>query len=61
MLIIELYENYLNKKTNSKYLIAYLEKCIRQLVLILPKMSRYGKKVKVKDSDKDKNSKLMSF
>ena len=48
-------------KTNSKYLIGYLDKAIRPLVLIMPKMSGYVKTFKVKDGDKDKNNKLMSF
>ena len=30
-------------KTNSKYLIGYLDKLIRPLILILPKMSGYVK------------------
>ena len=45
-------------KTNSKYLIGYLDKAIRPLVLIMPKMSGYVKTFKVKEGDKDK---LMSF
>ena len=48
-------------KTNSKCLIRYLDNVIRQLVLILPKMSGYIKTFKVKDGNKDKNNKLMSF
>ena len=44
-------------KTNSKYLIVYLDKDIRPLVLIMPKMSGYVKTFKIGD----KNSKLMSF
>ena len=44
-------------KTNCKYLIGYLDKDIKPLVLIMPKMSGYVKKFKVED----KNSKLMSF
>ena len=48
-------------KTNSKYLIGYLDKVIRSLVLILPKMIGYVKTFKVKDGDKDKNNKLKSF
>ena len=36
-------------KTNSKYLIGYLDKVIRPLVLIMPKMSLYVKTFKVKD------------
>ena len=50
-----------NIKSNSKYLIGCLDKVIRALVLILPKMSGYLKTFKVKDVDKDKNNKLMSF
>ena len=48
-------------KTNSKDLFGYLDKAIRSLVLIMPKMSGYIKTFKVKDGDKDKNNKLMSF
>ena len=44
-------------KTNSKYLIGYLDKAIRPLVLIMPKMSGYIKTLKVKEVD----NKLMSF
>ena len=48
-------------KTNSKYLIGYLDKVIRPLVLVLPKMSGYVKTFKVKDGDNDKKKILMSF
>ena len=48
-------------KTNSKYFIGYLDKAIRPLVLIIPKMSGYAKKFKVKEGDKDKDNKLISF
>ena len=49
-------------KTNSKYLIGIkFDKAIRPLVLIMPKMSGYVKIFKVKEGDKDKNNKLMSF
>ena len=44
-------------KTNSKYLIGYLDKAIRPLVLIMPKISGYVKTFKVED----KINKLMSF
>ena len=44
-------------KTNSKYLIGYLDKDIRPLDLIMPKRSGYVKTFKVED----KNNKLMSF
>ena len=53
--------NLIETKNNSKYLIRYLDKVIRPLVLILPKTSGYVKTFKVKDGDKDKNKKLMSF
>ena len=39
-------------------MIGYLDKAIRPLALI---MSRYVKTFKVKDNDKDKNEKLISF
>ena len=48
-------------KTNFNYLIGYLDKAIRPLVLIMPKMRGHVKTFKVKDRDKDKNNKLMSF
>ena len=48
-------------KTNCKYLIGYLDKVMRALVLIMPKMSGYAKTYKVKDGYKDENNKLMSF
>ena len=48
-------------KTNSKYLIGYLDKAIRSLALIMPKISGYVKTFKVKRGDKDKNNKLMPF
>ena len=44
-------------ETNSKYLIGYLDKAIRPLVLIISKMSGYVKTFKVED----KINKLMSF
>ena len=47
-------------KTNSKYLIVYLDKVIKPLVLMLPKISEYVKTFKSKDGDKDRNNKLMS-
>ena len=42
-------------KTNSKYLIEYLDKVIRPLFLILLKMSEYVETFKIQ------NNKLMSF
>ena len=45
------------RKTNSQYLIGYLDKTIRPLVLIMPKISGYVKTFKVED----KINKLMLF
>ena len=42
-------------------MIGYLDKDIRTLVLIMPKLSKYSKKFKAEDGDKDRNDKLMSF
>ena len=42
-------------------MIGYLDKTIRPLVLLMPKMNRYVKTFKVKDGDKNKNNKLMSL
>ena len=42
-------------------MIGYLDKLIRQLVLILPKISGYVKTFKVKGGDKNMNNKLMFF
>ena len=44
-------------KTNSKYLIGYLYKTIRSLVLLMPKMSGYVKTFKVNKE----NNKLISI
>ena len=56
------YSKLVKTKTNSKYLIGVkLDKVIRPLVLIMPKISGYVKTFKVKERDKDKNNKLMSF
>ena len=41
-------------KSNSKYLIEYLNKAIRPLVLILPKRNKCIKNLNVRDEDKDK-------
>ena len=46
-------------KPNSKYLIEYLNKVIRPLVLVLTKMGGYIKTFKVKDVDKDNNNNFM--
>ena len=42
-------------------LLGYLDKAIRPLVLIMTKMRWYVKTFKIKEGDKDKNNKLMSF
>ena len=42
-------------------MIGYLDKAIRLLIFIMPKRSGFLKIFKVKDRDKDKNNKLMSF
>ena len=44
-------------KTNSMYLFGYLDKTIRTIALIMPKMSGYVKIFKVKEW----NNKIMSF
>ena len=48
-------------KPNSNYLIGYLDKVRRPLVLILPKGSRYVKAFQAEDGNKYKNNKLISF
>ena len=45
-------------KTNSKYVIGIkINKTVRALVLIMPKMGGYLNMFKVKEGDKDKSSK----
>ena len=39
-------------------MIRYLDKVIRPVVLVFPKMSGYVKTFKIQDKDKDKNNKL---
>ena len=51
----------IQKSTNYKYLIWYLDEIIRSSVLILPRKSGYVKTFNVKNGDKDKNNKLVSF
>ena len=48
-------------KTYSKYCIGYLDKAMRTLVLITPKMSGFVKTFKVKEGNEDKNNELISF
>ena len=57
----KVFSKLVKAKTKSKYLIGYLDKSIKPLVLIMPKMSGYVKTFKVKEGDKDKNNKLMSL
>ena len=57
MLILIVISKLVKTKANSKYLTGYLDKAIRPLVLIMPKMSGYVKTFKVKKG----NNKLMSF
>ena len=49
------------KKNNSKYLVGYLDKVLRSIVLIFSIMRGYVKIFKVQDGDKDKNNRLISF
>ena len=49
------------KKNNCKYLVGYLDKVLRSIVLILSIMSGYVKIFKVQDGDEDKNNRLISF
>ena len=46
---------------SSNYFIGYLDKVIRPLVLILPKMSGYVKTFKDDSEDKNKTNKLMNL
>ena len=48
-------------KTNSKYLTVYLNKIMRPIVLTTLKVSGCVKTFNVKDGNKDKNNKLVSF
>ena len=45
---------FVKTKTDSKYLIGYLNKAIRPLLFIMPKMNGYVKTFKVKEGDKYK-------
>ena len=48
-------------KTNSKYYIEQLDKAIRPLVPILPKMSGCVKTFKIKEGDKDNKSNKLPY
>ena len=48
-------------KTNFMYFTGYLDKVVRPLVFIMPKINAYATIFTVKDGDKNKNNKLMSF
>ena len=54
MLMICLCQKIIKIKSNSMYLIGYLNKVVRPLVLILPKRNKYIKNLNVRDEDKDK-------
>ena len=62
---VDVYNTVISKlvetKTSSKYLIGYLGKLIRPLVLVLPKTSGYVKTFKIKQRDRVKNNKLMDI
>ena len=45
------FSELVKRKTNFKYWIGYLDKALRSLILIMPKMSGYVKTVKVKEGD----------
>ena len=51
VLIIQ-YLKLVKTKANSKYSIVYLDKTMRLLVLIMPKISGYFKTFKVKEGNK---------
>ena len=51
--IISLSQKLIETKTSSKYLIGYLDKTMRPLILILPKMIGYVKTFKFKHGDEN--------
>ena len=59
--VFKIISRLVETKINSEYLIGYLDKVFGYLVLVLSKMSGYVKTFKVKNGDKDKINKLMSF
>ena len=61
ILMMQLSQNQLKQKLILRISIGYLDKAIRPLVSIMPKMGGYVKTFKVKEGNKDKNNKLMSF
>ena len=52
---------FVETKNNLQPLIGYLDKIMKLLVLLLPKMGGYVKTFEVKDGDKDKKNKWMFF
>ena len=48
-------------KTNSRHLVGYLDNVIRPSLLMLRKLSRHVQIFKVKNGDKNKNSKFYVF
>ena len=62
ILIIQLSQNQLKQKLILSILVRInFDKAVRQLILIMLKMSGYVKRFKTKEEDKDKSNKLMSF
>ena len=61
-MVIIVISKFVKTKTNSKYLIEIkFNKAVKPLLFIMPKMGRYVKTLKVKEGDKDKSNKSMSF
>ena len=54
ILIMLLSQKLIETKTSFKYLIGYLDKTVRPLILIMSKMIGYVKRFKFKNGDKDK-------
>ena len=54
ILIMLLSQKLIETKTSFKYLIGYLDKTMRPLILIMFKMIGYVKRFKFKHGDKDK-------
>ena len=61
LILIIVISKLVKTKNNSKYLIGYLDKAKRPLILIIPNMSGYVKTFKIKEENKDKINKLMFF
>ena len=61
LILIIVISKLVKTKNNSKYLIGYLDKAKRPLILIIPNMSGYVKTFKIKEENKDEINKLMFF